>query len=123
ALVIVVAITGISSFATPAYNMAISVRLFRFIIMIFAATFGFYGIAIVTLMITAHLCALRSFGIPYMAPLAPFILSDQKDTVLRLPIWTFRTRPRLINQKNLVRNGERKQPSPSKGKKGNQDEN
>ncbi|GAA3314968.1 hypothetical protein GCM10020331_008850 [Ectobacillus funiculus] len=35
AMVIVVAITGIASFATPAFNMAISVRLFRFVIMIF----------------------------------------------------------------------------------------
>ena len=33
AMVIVVALTGISSFATPAYNMAISIRLIRFSLM------------------------------------------------------------------------------------------
>lgn len=80
AMVIVVAITGIASFATPAFNMEISIHLFRFLIMFFAATFGFYGIAISNLMIIAHLCSLRSFGIPYMSPLAPFIPADQKDT-------------------------------------------
>ena len=69
AMVIVVAITGIASFAVPVFNLAISVRLLRFIIMGFAATTGFYGIAIIMLIIIAHLCSLRSFGIPYMAPL------------------------------------------------------
>ncbi len=41
AMVIVVSITGIASFATPAFNMSISIRLLRFVIMIAAATFGF----------------------------------------------------------------------------------
>jgi spore germination protein KA len=103
AMVIVVAITGISSFAIPAFNMAISLRLLRFLIMIFAATMGFYGVAIINIIIIAHLCSLRSFGIPYMAPLAPFILADQKDTVLRLPLWSLLTRPRLISQNKTNR--------------------
>ncbi|WCK55675.1 spore germination protein [Aneurinibacillus sp. Ricciae_BoGa-3] len=103
AMVIVVAITGIASFATPAFNMAISIRLFRFLIMVFAATFGFYGIAISNIMLIGHLCSLRSFGIPYMAPLAPFIPEDHKDAVLRLPFWSLLTRPRLVSQNNMIR--------------------
>lgn len=117
AMVIVVAITGIASFATPAFNMAISVRLLRFLIMIFAGAFGFYGIAISNIIIIAHLCSLRSFGIPYMAPLAPFIPEDQKDTVLRLPFWTFLTRPRLISQNKLTRMERDLEPSPPKEKR------
>jgi spore germination protein KA len=123
AMVIVVSITGIASFATPAFNMAISVRLFRFLIMIFAAAYGFYGIAIINIMIIAHLCSLRSFGIPYMAPLAPFIPKDQKDAVLRLPLWSFLTRPRLISQNNTTRMGRDMQPAPPKQKMEDSDEN
>ncbi len=124
AMVIVVAITGIASFVTPTFNMAISVRLLRFLIMFFAASFGFYGIAIITIIITAHLCSLRSFGVPYMAPLAPFIPADQKDAVLRLPLWSFFTRPRLISQNNMTRMKSDLQPSsPKENKtKGNRDE-
>ncbi|MNP47747.1 hypothetical protein D3C76_1418180 [compost metagenome] len=38
-----------------------------------------------------------------MSPFAPFILDDQKDALLRLPRWAMFSRPRLINQKNTVR--------------------
>lgn len=123
AMVIVVSITGIASFATPAFNMAISIRLFRFFIMFFAATYGFYGIAIINIIIIAHLCGLRSFGVPYMAPLAPFITKDQKDTLLRLPLWSFLTRPRLISQNNTTRMGQDLQPAPPKQKMEDSDEN
>ncbi|UUZ94746.1 spore germination protein [Paenibacillus sp. P25] len=114
AMVIVVSITGIASFATPAFNMAISVRLLRFLLMFLVATLGFYGIAVSNIMIVAHLCSLRSFGVPYMAPLAPFIPADQKDAVLRLPLWSFLTRPRLISQKNVNRMEQDMKPSPPK---------
>ncbi|MEW9698633.1 spore germination protein [Paenibacillus sp. SI8] len=108
AMVIVVATTGIASFATGSYSIDISVRLLRFVIMIFAGTFGFYGIAIISIIIIAHLCSLRSFGVPFMAPLAPFIAADQKDAVLRLPIWSFLTRPRLTNSIDKIRMGRNK---------------
>jgi spore germination protein KA len=124
AMVIVVAITGIASFVTPSFNMAISVRLLRFILMFFAASFGFYGIAVITIIITAHLCSLRSFGIPYMTPFAPFIMADQKDAVFRMPLWTFLSRPRLISQNNITRMKPDLKPAPPEENKaeGNSDE-
>ncbi|MGF6947654.1 spore germination protein KA [Neobacillus sp. B4I6] len=122
AMVIVVAITGIASFSTPTFNMAISVRLLRFLLTICAATYGFYGIAVINMIMIAHLCSLRSFGIPYMAPLAPFIPSDQKDTLVRLPFWSLITRPRLVSQKKITRMERDQQPLPPKQKKGNTDE-
>jgi len=111
-MVIIVAITGIASFTTPAYNLAISARLLRFVLMILAATFGFYGITLGLIIIIAHLNSLRSFGIPYLAPLSPLIPSDQKDGMLRFPLWSMFKRPRLINQNNTIRENGNLQPSP-----------
>lgn len=113
AMIIVVAITGISSLATPQYSMASSIRLLRFA-MIFAAGFlGFYGIVILTIIVLAHLCGLTSFGIPYMTPLAPFIPKDLKDTLFRLQIKSFSSRPRLISQNSsIMRVDEVSTPSP-----------
>lgn len=102
-MVIVVSLTAISSFVFPTYNMAIAVRMLRFILMILAATFGLYGMALGLIGIVLHLCSLRSFGIPYMSPMAPFNWSDQKDTILRFPLWSMFYRPRLISQKNTIR--------------------
>ncbi|MEK4223530.1 spore germination protein [Bacillus sp. FSL W8-0116] len=112
AMVIVVSITGIASFATPAYSIAISVRLIRFIIMVMAATFGFYGCLMGILVMVIHLCSLRSFGMPYMTPLAPSIPANFGDTLVRKPIWKFKERPRLISQSNITRAGEHQRPQP-----------
>ena len=103
AMVIVVSITAISSFVSPTYDLAIAVRMLRFVFMGIAASFGLFGITIGLIALILHLCSLRSFGIPYMSPLAPFNISDQKDTFIRLPNWKMLTRQRLINQKNMTR--------------------
>ncbi|NNV07852.1 spore germination protein [Geobacillus sp. C56-T2] len=123
AMVIVVSITAIASFATPSFAIAISARLIRFGLMFLAAMFGFYGIMMGILVMTIHLCSLRSFGVPYMSPLAPLIPSNTGDTLFRVPTWMFRERPRLINQKNIVRQsgGQKPQPpAPSRQEKGDE---
>lgn len=99
-MVIVVSITAISSFVMPAFNMAISVRLLRFGFMALASIIGLYGIIIGLLCLVLHLCSLRSFGVPYLSAMGPYINEDQKDTILRYPHWALKTRPRLIPQKD-----------------------
>jgi spore germination protein KA len=111
AMVIVVSITAIANFSFPAFNMAISIRILRFAFMLFAASFGLFGITVALLIILLHLCNLRSFGIPYLTPMAPFIFKDQKDTIMRFPLWGLFARPRLVSQKNITREHT---PSPVK---------
>ncbi|MNC60481.1 Spore germination protein A1 [compost metagenome] len=86
-MVIVVALTGIASFAIPAYNMAIAGRLIRFAFLLLAGMFGFYGIILGLIVMVAHMNSLRSFGVPYLSPFVPLSVKGQKDTILRLPIW------------------------------------
>ena len=111
-MVIVVSLTAIASFATPSYAVAISARLIRFIFMISAATFGFYGIILVFILLVVHLCSLRSFGVPYMSPIAPFIREEAGDTIFRRPIWAYKKRPRLISGQNRVSQGDNQKPQP-----------
>ncbi|KYD17382.1 spore germination protein [Saccharococcus caldoxylosilyticus] len=112
AMVIVVSITAVASFATPAVAIAISARLIRFLLMVLAAMFGFYGIIMGILVMTIHLCSLRSFGVPYMSPLAPSIPANMGDTLFRVPTWAFKDRPHLISQKNIERQGNNQKPQP-----------
>lgn len=116
AMVIVVAITAISNFVFPAFNMAISIRMLRFPLMGLAASFGLYGITIGLIALVLHLTSLRSFGVPYMAPFGPFITADQKDAILRVPLWGMFSRPRLINQRNITRE-QNPPPNPNLRKK------
>ncbi|MGG0184726.1 spore germination protein [Bacillus rhizoplanae] len=93
ATIIIVSITAISSFAIPNYNLAITARLLRFVLMIMAAYIGLYGILLIMLALGLHLCKLNSFGIPYLTPLAPFIAEEQKDTFFRFPLHFMFKRP------------------------------
>ena len=102
-MVIVVSLTAISSFVSPTFNMGIAVRILRFGFMILAGTFGLFGIILGLIAMVLHLSSLRSFGIPYLSPNAPFILQDQKDNFFRLPHWALFARPRLISQKDTDR--------------------
>jgi len=102
-MVIIVALTAICSFLFPAYGLSNTIRVLRFPLMIIAAMFGLFGVMFGIMLIILHLCSIRTFGVPYLSPFAPFILKDQKDAFLLLPRRWLRTRPRLINQKNMVR--------------------
>lgn len=96
AMVIIVSFTAISNFVAPHFNMAIAARLLRFAFMLLAATLGLFGIMSGLLITLIHLVGLRSFGVPYLLPLAPFVPANQKDVFVRVPWWAMKNRPALI---------------------------
>lgn len=104
-LVIVVAVTAISSFAIPQYNAGISLRMLRFVAMFFAAMFGMYGVVLFYLFLSAHLVKLKSFGVPYASPAVPYRPGDWKDFVIRAPLSMMKSRPRLLRTKDAKRKG------------------
>ncbi len=93
AMLVVVVLTTISTFVTPVYSMAQSLRLVRLPLMIIAAVFGIYGLTLGLLVVLAHLCSLESMGIPYLSPFAPLRYKDLKDTFIRVPWQLMRSRP------------------------------
>ena len=113
AMVIIVSITAIASFATPSYAITISARLLRFVFIICAGVLGLYGIILVFFVVVVHLCSLRSFGVPYMSPLAPLNPEGLGDTFFRRPMWAFKDRPKFLSSNNnLKREGDNQRPLP-----------
>jgi spore germination protein KA len=113
-MVIVVALTAIASFVSPVYSFSMAARLLRFILVLLAAALGLYGVMLGLFFMVGHLNSLRSFGIPYLAPMAPFILEDQKDVVLRLPVFTMKKRPVTARSEDPVKQPYAQSPTPSK---------
>jgi len=99
--VIVIAIVGITSFLVPALSDTIS--LLRLLFILIASVFGLYGIILLGIVIIAHLASLRSFGIPYSAPIFPITFKDWKDAMVRLPLWMLVSRPKVLRPANLIR--------------------
>lgn len=115
ATVIVVALTGISSFVLF-YSASIAIRMLRFPIVILSASLGLFGVISAIIVLVLHLCTLRSFGTPYLSPVAPISMGDMKDVVLRVPWWAMYNRPRLIGWKNPRRLGPDQKPAPSEAR-------
>ncbi|GGF16709.1 germination protein KA [Halobacillus andaensis] len=93
-MVIVIALTAISSFVVPSNELSTTLRLLTFPLIGLSATLGFVGLIFGFLFIAVHLTKLESFGVPYFAPIAPLRLTDLKDTFVRLPIFMLKTRPK-----------------------------
>lgn len=100
-MVIVVAMTAISSFVVPSVEMNTTIRVLRFPFMLFASLFGFFGMAIASLLLFIHIANLSSLKQPYLTPLVPFKPSRLKSIFFRTPF--FKAHP--------VRKTSRKQSS------------
>ncbi|MFZ3591734.1 spore germination protein [Bacillus sp. DJP31] len=110
-MVIIVAITGISSFVIPNYSASYSIRLIRIPLLLASGTLGLLGFATMFALIAIHALTLRSFGESYLAPASPFQPSDQKDTILRFPWWKMNKKPQLADG-DPYREGENQMPKP-----------
>lgn len=109
-MVIVVALTAVSSFVVPAQTDSGGVL--RIIFVILAGFSGGFGIMIGLIGVFIHLASLRSFGTPYLSPLAPLSTPDLKDTFIRAPLWAMITRPRTIGWHDPKRQEFRLKPGP-----------
>lgn len=108
-LVVIVAITALGAFAVPNFNMAFAIRLYRFVYVLLAAALGFYGVAIgVFIQLTTYV-NLKSFGVPYMSPVAPYTRSSG-DALFRYPVWKSEIRPSFLKPQQ-----EERQPPISRG--------
>ena len=97
-MVIVIGLTAVSSYTIPYYDLAIAIRLIRLPLMILAGTMGFFGLAIGLYLCVIHLLSLRSFGTPYLSPIAPLrIRAFLQDTFVRAPWWASRKIPDLAD--------------------------
>ncbi|PWW07284.1 spore germination protein KA [Paenibacillus cellulosilyticus] len=101
--VVIIALTTIGSFATPAYNAALALRLLRFPLIIISGIFGLYGVMIGCILIANHMLALKSFGMPYLTPLVPGNFQGMKDLLIRAPLTWMPERPAFLLPKDKKR--------------------
>lgn len=90
-LIIIVALTGLGNYAIPDYSFGIGLVICRLFVILCGSLLGLYGVCLAAFCLACSLCATRSLGCPYLAPLAPR-RRHNPDLLLRLPVW-LQTRP------------------------------
>ncbi len=104
-MVIIVAATGMAEFVVPKLRELISIA--RIIFLLLGAIAGLYGITLGLLVVAANMVSLKSFGAPYMWPIAPYDKEGMKDTIVKYSIKKMNFRPKVIANKDARKRNER----------------
>ena len=102
-VVIIIAVTAISSFVFFRLNGAILVT--RILVILASSLFGLYGTILSLIVFFLYLFSIRSFGVLYMSYIGSLKGQEVKDTIIRAPWWYMHLRPTKIALKNVVRKG------------------
>ncbi len=100
-IIMVAALTAVSSFAMPPYMN--SLMLIRLTNIIFAKLFGISGIVASFALLLISLCRMESFGVPYLMPFTPITTKGLTDALLMLPKKALKRAP-----KELYKNSKEK---------------
>lgn len=109
-IVIVVALTAVTSFLIPNYSASLTVRLLRYPMLLLSGVFGLVGIFWGLMMLLLHMASLRSFGVPYLYPITPAVPAEWKDVFYRAPWWKMDKRPLLLRSPNRRRQSSAQRP-------------
>jgi spore germination protein KA len=80
-LVLIVAISTITSYIVPDLYPSIAVMRFAFVFA--GGFFGLFGLSAAGIIVLFKICAMSSYGVPYMAPLTPFTARAMRDYFVR----------------------------------------
>ena len=103
-MVIVVAISSMSSLITIFQEMQSSIRFWRYLTMILVTLFGIIGFYVSAALLLINLCTIKSYEKPYLLPFAPFDKESQNNALIRRNLKKIKYRKRYLAKKNIIRN-------------------
>lgn len=113
-MVVMIAISFVASSTLINQALVGIIGLVRIVIALISSIFGIFGFILSAFAIIMFLAQLKSFGIPYLAPLSPFNWTDARKTLFRSPFRQMQQRPRILRTQDDTRQS---MPSTSKEKK------
>lgn len=109
-LIIVVALSGLGSYAIPDYSLSLAFRILQMLLLIAGGLCGLYGVTALFLLLLCWTAGMQSLGRPYLAPLSPK-RAHNPDLIYRAPIYRQRLRTYLANPFAMLRLRGRMRPN------------
>lgn len=103
-MIIIVAITGITTFLIPKMNITIIV--IRGILLVFSAILGIYGYMFGIIGLSLYIVYIKSFGVNYMTKMTSTGNDYLCDTVIRCPWWFKKNKDRMLIKKIRNKSGK-----------------
>lgn len=99
--VILIAFSGIGLYTVP--ELIETTSLLRLITLIVAGSVGIYGIVLFALFLVLYLVGEERYGSPILAPFAPIVGNDLKDSLVKFSMKKLKERPRSLGSANRTR--------------------
>ena len=99
--IIIIAFSAICLFTTP--DLVETTTTIRWILLIIGGSIGPFGIVLFTAFLICYLVSEQSYGVPLLAPFAPLIKNDLKDSMVKSNLYSLKNRPQVFKSKNKVR--------------------
>lgn len=101
-LLIVVALSGVGSYALPDYSLSFAFRMGQMALLIAGGLMGLPGVCLMALWMILRVAGMQSLGRPYLSPTAPRRVRNP-DLLLRAPIYRLRLRTDTANPRAMLR--------------------
>ncbi|WP_397537623.1 spore germination protein [Rummeliibacillus pycnus] len=102
-VVLYTAVTAIFTFAIPSYELSVSVKIFRVLLLLLTAAFGVNGFFIGILGTVWYMASLKPMNVPFLWPLIPFFPNAFAHVLLRYPMTNDAPRPFFVGAKDRKR--------------------
>ena len=102
-MIIIIAITAISSLPFSEFEFTNAIRLYRLIFMLGAAFMGLIGVVVVGIFFIIKLASTKSFGKPYLIPFAPTYIEGLKNSIIKFPLRKLYKRRKFLSNNTIKR--------------------
>ncbi|MDE6558226.1 MAG: spore germination protein [Clostridia bacterium] len=99
--VIIIAFSAICLYTVP--DLVETTTTLRLAFLIIAGSIGTFGLVLAIAFIICYLVTEQDYGVPLLAPYAPLILHDMRDSLYKSNLQTLNKRPRVLKTRNQVR--------------------
>ena len=99
--IIIIAFSGIGLYAVP--NLIEETSVLRLAMLLVAGSVGTYGIVLLSAFLLVYLVTTESYGVPLLAPFAPLVRRDLKDSLAKFNLLSLKNRPLSLGSKNKRR--------------------
>lgn len=102
-VVLYTAVSAILTFIIPSYELGISIKFFRLVLLIMTGIWGVNGLFIGIFLLFTYLCSLRPMQAPYLWPLIPFFPKAMLRVLIRFPMTADALRPYVVDSEHRKR--------------------
>ncbi len=99
--VIIIAFSAICLYTVP--DLVETSTTLRLIFLIIAGSIGTYGVVLAIAFMLCYLVTEQDYGVPLLAPYAPLIGRDMRDSLIKTNAYALSKRPKVFKTKNRVR--------------------